>query len=60
MTPEEFEALSEAKKQEAIDYNNEQVRQWRAVCQLCKVPLVGTLAHIRAHRCSGGSSADTK
>jgi hypothetical protein len=33
-----------------IDEHNENVRQWRAVCQVCGVPLVGTLKQIRAHQ----------
>ena len=56
MTKEEFRALREAAAvmppptPEEIDEHNENVRQWRAVCQVCGVPLVGTLKQIRAHQ----------
>lgn len=56
MTKEEFRALEEAAAvmppptPEEIDEHNENVRQWRAVCQVCGVPLVGTLKQIRAHQ----------
>jgi hypothetical protein len=53
MTPEEFEALPRGEQLAAIEHNDEHVRQWRAVCQLCKRPVSGTLAEIRRHECDG-------
>lgn len=49
MTPEEFEALSPEKRAEAVAHNDENVRMWRATCQVCGASLLGTLADIRKH-----------
>jgi hypothetical protein len=51
MNAEEVEALRKAATvtPEQVAEYNETVRQWRAVCQVCKLPLVGTLVEIRKH-----------
>ena len=54
LTPEAFSALPEAKRLELIEYNDEFVRTWRGVCQLCRASLSGTRAQLRAHRCGDG------
>ena len=51
MTPEEFEALSEEKKAEEVWDNDEFVREWRGVCQICRKALVGTRKSLREHQC---------
>jgi hypothetical protein len=56
MKQEEFDALKEAAAQptpEQVEDYNETLRQWRAKCRKCGVPLVGTLAYIRGHKCDG-------
>lgn len=51
LTPQEFEALPQEKRQELIEYNDEFVREWRATCQTCGVQLRGTRHSIRNHAC---------
>jgi hypothetical protein len=55
MTKEEYAALAGAAKvtPAQVDEYNETLRVWRAVCQVCKLPLIGTLAEIRKHRHDG-------
>lgn len=55
MTPEAFELLPEREKAELIDYNDEYVREWRGVCQLCRKALRGTRASLRSHVCDDPS-----
>lgn len=51
LTPQEFEELPQAKRQELIEYNDEWVREWRAECQRCHKMLRGTRHEIREHVC---------
>lgn len=55
MTAAEYEALAKTATvtPAQVDDYNETLRQWRAVCQVCGVPLVGTLVEIRKHRHDG-------
>ncbi len=51
MTPEEFDQLDAAKKSAAIDYHNEEVRQWVAKCIRCGFKNIGTLKELRGKPC---------
>ena len=43
--------LPEAKRTELIEYNDEWVREWRGVCQLCGAHLRGTRRSLKEHKC---------
>lgn len=51
LTPEGFEGLTQEKRDELIEYNDEFVREWRGVCQLCGAWLRGTRRSLKEHKC---------
>lgn len=58
LTPVGFEDLSQERREELIAYNDEHVRQWRAVCQWCGEHLSGTRVQLREHMCRERQSGE--